>query len=148
MPISYPSIDMEMKVTWGDCDAAGISYYARTFDWFTNARMFFMAQSEVPYMPTFHDKGIALVCLKADCDYRKMVRPEEALTVRTSLTALSRTRMTFDYQVLKQSGELAAEGKTLHACVDNDGNPFNLKRRFPELWELLLDKWPVFRERD
>lgn len=30
---------MEMIVTWGDCDPAGISYYAKNFDWFTNGRM-------------------------------------------------------------------------------------------------------------
>lgn len=146
MPISYPSADMNMQVTWGDCDAAGISYYARTFDWFTNARMHFMASYEIPYMPTFHDKGIAMVCLKAECNYRKMVRPEEPITVRTTLTELSRTRLTFEYSIYKQSGELAAEGQTLHTCVDRDGNPFNLKKRFPELWELLLEKWTVFND--
>ncbi|GGA33784.1 acyl-CoA thioesterase [Paenibacillus physcomitrellae] len=148
MPDSYPLSVMEMKVTWGDCDAAGISYYARTFDWFTNARMKHLADYGLPYMPTFHDLGIALVCLKADCEYKRMVRPEEEITVHTSLTTLNRTRMAYQYRIYKQNGDLVAEGTTSHACVDLEGNPFNLKRRHPELWEQLMEKWPVFRERE
>jgi acyl-CoA thioester hydrolase len=143
---SYPLSVMEMKVTWGDCDAAGISYYARTFDWFTNARMKHLADYGLPYMNTFHSSGIAIVCLKADCEYKNMVRPEEEIMVHTRLTLLTRTRMTYRYQIFKQDGILVAEGETRHACVDLTGNPFNLKRRHPQLWQQLIDKWPVFEE--
>jgi len=143
-----PESDMDMTVTWGDCDAAGISYYARTFDWFTNGRMHLLASYRLPYMDTFHAQGIAIVCLTADCRYRKMLKPEEKITVRTSLTSLTRTRMAFAYRILKQGGELAAEGTTTHAFVDSGGNPFNMQKRFPELWDRLTERWPVFRERE
>lgn len=141
MADSFPSHDMEMIVTWGDCDAAGISYYAKAFDWFTNGRMRFMQVYGFPYMETFHGNGISLVCLKADCDYKKMLRPEEPVTVRTSLTALSRSRMTFTYQVLKQDGKLACEGTTSHTYVDDQGLPFNVEKRFPELWKQISSTW-------
>jgi acyl-CoA thioester hydrolase len=137
---------MDMMVTWGDCDAAGISYYARTFDWFTNGRLQFLASFQFPYMKTFHYRGISLVCLTADCQYKKMLRPEDKITVRTSLTSLTRTRMTFTYLIFKQDGELAAEGKTSHAFVDKEGNPFNLKKRFPKLWQQMMDKWIGFQD--
>ncbi len=134
-----------MTVTWGDCDAAGISYYARTFDWFTNARMHFLACYRFPYMDTFHSQGISLVCLTAECQYKKMVRPDDKLAVRTTLAELTRTRMTFVYRIFKADGELAAEGRTTHACTDHEGNAFNLKKRFPELWRQLTDTWAVFQ---
>lgn len=144
MTTAYPSTDMEMSITWGDCDAAGISYYARTFDWFTNGRMFFWEKSDVPYMQTFHQLGIAIVCLTADCQYKKMLRPEDKVIVRTSLTEFTRSRMAFHYQIIKDDGQIACEGVTTHTYVDNDGNPFNLKKRFPELWEKLTKIWPEF----
>ena len=136
-----PSHDMEMIVTWGDCDAAGISYYAKNFDWFTNGRMRFMDAYELPYMETFHVLGIALVCLTADCQYKRMLRPEERIAVRTSLASFTRTRMVFAYEIFKKDGGKAAEGKTSHTFVDGDGLPFNFEKRYPELWRQMQDKW-------
>ena len=146
MTESYPDYKLAMTVTWGDCDAAGISYYARTFDWFTNARMGFLASFGFPYMEAFHHEGISMVCLTADCAYQKMLRPDEQITVHVSLAEFTRARLTFAYRVMKKNGQLAAEGKTTHTYVDKDGNPFNLKKRHPVLWERLTDKWPVFND--
>jgi acyl-CoA thioester hydrolase len=141
----YPGSHLDMTVTWGDCDAAGIHYYARTFDWFTNARMKLLADHGFPYMDTFHGPGISLVCLTADCRFKRMLKPEERIVVRTELAALTRTRLTFEYRIFKQDGQLAAEGSTSHAYVDPKGEPCNLKKRHPELWARMMDRWPVFR---
>ena len=143
---SYPLSIMEMKVTWGDCDAAGIWYYARVFDWFTNARMKHLVDHGLPYMNTFHDLGIAIVCLKADCEYKKSVRPEDDVRIHTTITTLTRTRLAYQYQIFNKNGDLVAEGVTWHAYVDQEGQAFNLKRRHPELWQRLMQRWPVFAE--
>ncbi|RUS45058.1 acyl-CoA thioesterase [Cohnella sp. AR92] len=143
----HPAFDFEMTVTWGDCDAAGIHYYARSFDWFTNARMGLLANYGFPYMAAWHHQGIFLVCLHADCQYRKMLRPEDRIVVRTELAELSRTRMAFDYRIYKEGGILAAEGTTKHAYVDPSGSPFNLERRHPELWASLKEAGLVAEKR-
>lgn len=140
---AFPTSDMPMTVTWGDSDPAGISYYARTFDWFTNGRLDFLRAYGMPYMETFHAQGIALVCLHADCDYKKMVRPGDKLTLETLLTNLTRTRITFTYRVFNEDGELTQEGVTRLAFTDTNAQPFNLKRRFPELWKQLTDVWQM-----
>ncbi|GLB59171.1 acyl-CoA thioesterase [Cytobacillus sp. NCCP-133] len=137
------SCENEMIVHWGDCDAAGISYYAKNFEWFTNSYMHLLAFHGFPYMETFHARGISLVCLKADCQYKKMLRPLERISIRTSLASLTRTRLTFEYQLIKQDGELAAYGMTSHAYANQKGLPMNLKKSHPELWELMVDKWQV-----
>ncbi len=128
------SVDYTMRVKWGDCDAAGISYYAKNFEWFTDARFELFAHYGFPYMETFHHKGISLVCLKAESDYKKMIRPLEEITIKTSISELTRTRMAFTYQIVKSNGELAAEGFTAHAYVNSEGRPLNLKKSFPALW--------------
>ncbi|WP_067728819.1 acyl-CoA thioesterase [Oceanobacillus damuensis] len=130
----HVSYDMEMTVNWGDCDAAGISYYAKNFEWYTNSYMQLLAHYRFPYMETFHNHGINLVCLKADSTYKKMVRPLENIIVRSSITLLARTRMEFAYQIIKENGEIAAEGYTSHAYVNNEGVPMNLEKSFPTLW--------------
>ncbi|KLU63549.1 putative esterase [Peptococcaceae bacterium CEB3] len=133
-----PSSRLEMTIGWGDCDAAGITYYARYFDWFTNGRLHLLRSLDLPYMTTFQYKGISVVGLEASCRYKKLLYPEETVTIETSLSELKRTRMTFSYKVIKETGgELAAEGKTLHAYVDATGKPFDLKKRYPDLWDKL-----------
>ena len=146
MENSYLSYDMDMIVTWGDCDAAGISYYAKNFEWFTNAYMQLLAHYGFPYMETFHNKGISLVCLKADCQYKKMVRPLEKIIVRTTLAQLSRTRLEFSYQILKENGEIAAVGVTSHAYVTSEGLPCSLQKRLPKLWEKLNETYTAYKD--
>lgn len=133
--------DLDMTVTWGDCDAAGISYYAKNFDWFTNGRMSLLDHYGFSYIDVFHEQGILLVCLKAHSDYKKMLKPLEQITVRTTLSELSRTRITFTYQLLKSNGQVAADGYTSHAFVDKVGKPFNLEKRYSDLWKQLFNRW-------
>jgi len=140
---AYPKSEMNMTVTWGDSDPAGISYYAKTFDWFTNGRLHFLSFYGIPYMETFHHQGIALVCLHADCDYKKMVRPEEHLTVQTLLTELTRTRMTFTYRIFDANEQLVQEGITRLVYTDENGKPFNIEKRNPALWQQLTNIWKM-----
>jgi len=145
MDDAYPRAVMEMTVTWGDCDIAGIHYYARTFDWFTNARMHLMAVYGVPYIKTFFEQGLSLPVLKAECEFKRMLRPEEKIKVDTVLSELTRTRVKFTYKIYKENGELACEGATYHAFVDSAaGTPINAKKKHPALWEKMMALWPVF----
>ncbi|MDQ7092345.1 acyl-CoA thioesterase [Desulfosporosinus sp. PR] len=133
-PLSF----LPMVITWGDCDAAGISYYARYFDWFTNGRLHLLKKYGFPYMRSFHDRGIAVVGLKAQCQYKRMLKPDEEVVLETTLANLTRTRATFLYVVRKADGSIAADGSTEHAFVDSgDGRPFDLNKRYPEFWKEL-----------
>ncbi|BAF60070.1 MAG: acyl-CoA thioesterase [Pelotomaculum sp.] len=138
MGSQYPSCRLEMEVGWGDCDAAGIAYYARYFDWFTNGRIHFLKKYGLPYMAVFHRQNINMVALEAECRYKKALRPEETVVLETTLESLSRTRIRFEYKIFKNDGSLAAEGFTSHAYVDEEGKPFDFKKRYPLLWEKTL----------
>jgi len=135
--ISRPVARFPMTITWGDCDAAGIAYYARYFDWFTNGRMNYLNQFKLPYMDTFHDQGVTIVGIKAECEYKLMLRPDENVILETSLADLTKTRVNFNYRVIKSDGSVAACGYSEHAFVDKTGKPFNLYKRYPEIWHKL-----------
>ncbi len=135
---SYNNNCLNVEVRWGESDAAGIVYYVRYFDWFTEGRMFFLKNNGLDYMENFHDKGIVAVSVSANCEYKRALRPGDMINVKTELTEATPARMTFTYRVFKSpEGELAAKGKTVHAYVDDSGKPFNLQKRFPELWNKL-----------
>ena len=126
---------LAMKVRWGDCDAAGIVYYIKYFDWFSDGRIELFERIGLPYRTTFHERGIELVAIEAACRYKHSLQPEEKILLETRLTKLTRSRLEFCYQVFRQEdGLLAAEGMTAHAYVDSRGKPFDVKKRHPALW--------------
>jgi len=128
-------VQVEFTVRWGDCDAAGITYYAKYFDWFTDGRIALLEKVGLPYMATFHNHGIELVVIDAFCRYRLSLRPVEKVFLETGISSLTRTRITFTYRILKEDNTIAAEGSTNHAFVDERGKPFNLAKKHPELWD-------------
>jgi acyl-CoA thioester hydrolase len=132
----------ELEVRWGDCDAAGILYYAKYFDLFTDGRVALLKQIGIPYYQFFHDQGIVVVVLEATCRYRKSLRLEERYIMDTKLSPPGRTGMVFDYIITSAgSGQLVAEGRTAHTFVDEAGKPFNLKKKHPGLWSKLQEKF-------
>lgn len=132
------SNEQVMEVRWGDCDAAGIVYYAKYFDLFTDGRVALLQQVGLPYQQTFHEQGIVVVAVEASCRYRKNLKPEEKYILNTKLSRLGRTRMVFEYVITKfEDHSIACEGKTVHTYVDDTGKPFDLKKRRPDLWAKL-----------
>ncbi len=132
------SHSQELEVRWGDCDAAGIVYYVKYFDWFTDGRVALLKHINIPYQKSFHEQGITVVVIEATCRYRKNLKSEENFILWTKLARFSRTRMIFDYIITKPDNEqVVAEGRTVHTFVDNAGKPFNIGKNYPELWEKL-----------
>jgi acyl-CoA thioester hydrolase len=130
-------VSLELEVRWGECDPAGIVYHPAYIDWFSVARMRFLRENGIPYMEKFHDNGVVLVVLEAQCRYFKTLRAEDAVRIDARLLELTRTRMTVDYSVYNSDGELCAKGKTEHAFVDENRKAINVAKRAPELWGLL-----------
>jgi acyl-CoA thioester hydrolase len=133
----------ELEVRWGDCDAAGIVYYAKYFDWFTDGRVALLKKIGIPYQKFFHEQGIVVVAVEATCRYRKSLLPEEKYFLNTTLSRLGRTRMLFDYIITAADETLVAEGHTVHAYVDNTGKPFDIKKKRPALWSKLQDQYNI-----
>lgn len=135
------SNEQEMEVRWGDCDAAGIVYYAKYFDLFTDGRVALLKQVGLPYQQFFHEQGIVVVAVEATCRYRKNLKPEEKYILNTRLAHLGRTRMIFEYVITKlEDKTVATEGRTVHTFVNDTGKPFDLKKKRPDLWAQLEER--------
>ena len=132
----------ELEVRWGDCDAAGVLYYAKYFDLFTDGRVALLKQIGIPYHQFFHDRGIVVVVLEATCRYSKSLRLEERYIMETTLSPPRRTGMVFEYHITSAGGkQLVAEGRTAHAFVGDNGKPFDLRKKHPEIWAKLQEKF-------
>lgn len=127
-----------LEVRWGECDPAGIVYHPVFIDWFSIARMHFLSENGIQYMSEFHDTGITVVVTDVSCKYVQALRAEDKIDVCAKLTHCSRTRLAFEYDVLKD-GELCAHGETRHAFVKHGViQPVNLHKASPELWARIV----------
>jgi acyl-CoA thioester hydrolase len=127
-----------LEVRWGECDPAGIVYHPAYIDWFSVARMRFLKANGVSYMEAFHDAGVVLVVLEAQCRYVKALRAEDEVAIEARLVERSKTRIALEYEVKNRLGERCASGRTEHAFVDMATNhAVNLAKRASELWQSL-----------
>jgi acyl-CoA thioester hydrolase len=70
-----------------------------------------------------------LIVAEARCRYRRPLRYDQEVIVRTFLQEFRKRTMTFAYQLLDpDTGMLFAEGETVHVVTDHQGRP----KSFPE----------------
>lgn len=127
-----PSSTIAVTVRWAECDPAGILYHPRVFDWFSEARVAWLAAQGMSYYETFRPRGIELLVLACRADFHRPARPGDRLTVRVRAGQLTPTRINFHYQV-EREGTVVSSGTTEHVFV-RDGKPVNLRKAEPELF--------------
>jgi len=80
-----------IRVEWGDCDPAGIVYYPNFFHWCDVATWNFFAASGLPLIELQKRYGIVgFPLLEASATFRVPSRPQDLLTIATSLGTLRR----------------------------------------------------------
>jgi acyl-CoA thioester hydrolase len=120
--------ESRLRVRYAETDQMGYAYYANYFVWFEVGRTDFCRARGFTYADLERETGTFLPVIEADCRYRRPLRYDEALTVRTWVAEFRSRGMTFRYQVLNQAGRIVAEGHTRHVFVGAKGRP----RSFPE----------------
>ncbi len=112
----------------------GVVYYANYLVWFEVGRTEWLRQSGLTYREV-EQSGIILPVIEARCQYRQPARYDDEIEIRTRGRLLSPVRVQFDYEiVIRETGLVAATGRTVHASVDPAGRPTRLPARVRELF--------------
>jgi len=116
-----------VRVRYAETDKMGVVYYANYLVWFEVGRCEWLRATEFSYRQ-LEAEGIILPVIEAHCEYRRPLRYDEEVEVRTRGTMLSPARLRFDYEiVLSGAADPSAVGWTEHCGVDLQGRP----RRLP-----------------
>lgn len=127
----------EITVRYAETDQMGIAHHSNYAVWFEVGRTDLTRRLGLTYTE-MEEMGVLLPLLELHCRYRQAARYEDELTVETCLVSVSRVRLEFSYAVRRcRDGALLCTGSTLHGIVGRDLKPFNLQKRFPELYETL-----------
>lgn len=125
MIYSYP-----IHVHYEDTDMAGIVYYANYLRYIERARSDWVRKVGVD-QNQMRAAGQVFVVSRVVADYITPARFEDQLTVETEITKLTKVRMVFMQNVLRD-GALLFKAEVTAACVDAAGRvqklPANIRR--------------------
>ena len=122
-----------VRVRYCECDPMGVVHHASYVPWLEIGRTEILRDTGVTYAD-MEKQGFFLVIVKLDVRYRRPVRYDEVVEIRTRVVGGSRIKIDHEYDVVvvERGGqpveEQAAVGWTTLACVDGQGRP----RELPE----------------
>jgi acyl-CoA thioester hydrolase len=135
-PLISPRISSaRLRVRYAETDKMGVVYYANYLVWFEVGRCEWLRETGSSYRE-IEIEGTILPVLEARCEYRRPVRYDDEVEIRTRATLLSPARVRFDYEVVPSgAAEPFAHGFTEHCGVDPEGRPRRLPPSLRRLFE-------------
>ncbi|MGO9829676.1 MAG: acyl-CoA thioesterase [Myxococcaceae bacterium] len=132
--------EARQRVIYGDTDQMGVVYYANYLRYFEHARNELFRALGGTYL-AFEAQGLMLPVVEAVVHYRAPARYDDLLLIGAQVSAASRVRLTFVYEV-RREGEsvLLCFGHTVHACLTREGKPARLP---PHIAQLVGNKGDV-----
>ncbi|NMP23617.1 acyl-CoA thioesterase [Sulfobacillus harzensis] len=130
--------EWQSVVRWAECDAAGIIYHARVFDWFSEGRITWLKNHGLDYYEVLRPQGIELLVKSANAAFHHTLHPGDTVRLSVALETVTPTRAVFHYRVAAPSAPelVAIEGVTEHAFVIG-GRARRLDRAAPQI----LEQW-------
>lgn len=123
-----------LRVRYAETDQMGIVYYANHFVWFEIGRTDFCRKQGFAYRDMEEQDGLYIIVAEARCRYKAPARYDEEILVRTCLRACRKRVLVFGYEICRAaSGELLAQGETVHVITDREGRPRVLPDKYRQL---------------
>lgn len=139
-----PHVDVPICVRYSETDQMGHAYYSNYLVWFEVARTAFCKARGFRYSEMERSSDTFLPVVEVRCRYRKPVRYDDQLIVRTEVVEFRRRSMIFSYAVLSFDGSVRhAEGSTRHVFINSQGKT----KSFPEEYRKFFCRPPVAADR-
>lgn len=127
------------KVHYYETDQMGIVHHSNYIRWFEEARVAFFDHLGLSYH-AMEQSGIQSPVLEIACQYRGMLRFDDAFAVRVSILEYTGTRLALSYQVTGPDGRLCTTGESRHCFLGSSGRPVSLKKAAPQWHSLFLQR--------
>ncbi len=129
-----------------ETDQMGIIHHSNYVRWMEEARVHVMEQIGFGYYK-MENMGILCPVLGVTTEYKQMVRFNERVVIECRMAEYTGLKFTMLYRITKKdTGELCTTGETRHGFLDREGNIITLKRKFPEIHQLILDSLIPYEE--
>lgn len=110
--------DITVRVRYAETDQMGVVYHSNYIVYFEIGRTEAMRQIGITYAD-LEARGYVLAVIETHANHKASARYDDLLTVRTWLREVSKTRLRFEYQVLKDA-QVLTTGHTVLAFLSRD----------------------------
>ncbi len=132
--------ETKLIVRYAETDQMGIAHHSNYAVWYEAARTDFIRQKIGLSYTEMERMGIIVPLLELSGKFLSPAYYEDELTVRATLQKASGVKLEFSYEIYRNGEEKPIHtGRTLHGLVGKDMRPFNMKKKFPELYQRLLE---------
>lgn len=130
--------ETKLTVRYAETDQMGIVHHSNYAVWFEAGRMELLESLGISNAQ-IEENGILIPLYKMKCQFKSPARFGEEVIVRSRISAVSRARLSFSYEVLRSSNdEVIALGETDHAWTDRALKPVNVEKRIPGIYRKLI----------
>lgn len=129
------SFKTKVIVRYAETDQMGIAHHSVYPIWYELARTEFIKTVGLKYSE-LEALGVMTPLVKLECKYIRPSLYEDELEIEVKVEELTGVKIIFVYTIYKD-GIILNEGKTVHALVGKDLRPINVKRKYPEVYEIL-----------
>jgi acyl-CoA thioester hydrolase len=120
MPHIFP-----VHVYYEDTDLAGIVYYANYFKYIERARTEWVRERGVNQVALKEKDGIVFAVRRVEADYLMPAKFDDALTVETTVEAITGVRIMLN-QVVKREGQVLFQSQVTLVALAETGQPTRL----------------------
>jgi len=106
------------RVRFQDVDAAGIVFYPRVLEYFSDAYMAWLQEAAIDIPRTLELGEISFPLVHAEADYLRPLRFGDVIAVEIAAAKVGETSFTIGYRIRTGTGRLASIGQTAHVCID------------------------------
>lgn len=121
--------DYVLRTRYGETDQMGVIYYGNYPQYLELGRVEWLRSLGISYKE-MEKEGVMLPVVSLHIDYKKPAFYDELITIRTQLKELTSSKITFDYQIINEKGEVISTANTTLVFVDvNTWRPVRCPQR-------------------
>lgn len=124
-PETSPLHTVGLRLSYADCDPAGIVYYATWFPWMEKAHTEYWLLRGLRFDELLSTYGAVPVTRHTECEYLAMARLFDEIRCEMRLAYVGRTSYRMAFTFLREAEVVARSSLTL-VCVDAAGRPVPL----------------------
>lgn len=130
----------ERAAQYYETDQMRIIHHGSYIHWMEEARVDVMEQIGFGY-EKMEAMGVFCPVLGVELGYRSMVRFGDRVRIECRIAEYTGLQLTFLYRMTNlRTGEVCTECRSRHGFLDSGGGIVSLKRKYPEIHQLILDR--------
>ena len=129
--------NFERKINYYETDKMGIVHHSNYIRFLEEARCKLLETVNLPY-DLLEEHGVMIPVLNVNCDYKYHVTFGDTIAINLKIIKFTGAQMVVNYTITnKENKTICSIAETKHCFTDSNLKPINLRKFYPEAFEIL-----------